>query len=372
VYYREHETRRHNGKPDRCFDITFKADGRKMWEKVGWSSENYTAAMAAQVRADRMRTIRHGGELPKRKKRTITFGEAWGKYYTWAQASKKSPETDEFRYRGVKAELADKPLNEISPFLLEKLKSRMSKDGLSAQSVRATLTLIGGVFNKARLWGHYDGENPVKKVKLPSVNNAARVRFLSPDEARALLEEVAKVSWQFYEMCLISLHTGLRAGEVFGLRWGDVDLENGIIRVADSKAGAARVAYMTDDLKRIFKEKTPGDPRDLLFLSQRGEKIKSVSGTFDNVVNRLGLNRGVDDRRQRVVFHTLRHTFGSWLALRGVPILTIKELMGHRRIEMTMRYAHLTPDAKREAVKGLQSFFDERSNGKTANEEGTK
>jgi site-specific recombinase XerD len=67
----------------------------------------------------------------------------------------------------------------------------------------------------------------------------------------------------------------------------------------------------------------------------------------------LGFNDGVEDTRYRVVFHTLRHTFGSWLAIRGESLQTIKELMGHRRISQTQRYAHLSPDMKRQAVEGL-------------------
>lgn len=365
VYYREHPTRRRRGKLDRCFDISFKAEGRKVWEKIGWQSEGYTAAAAASVRGERIRATRHGQELPKRRKRVPTFKEAWEKYYAWAVADKTSAATDEFRYRGIRAELEDKPLNEVTPFLLEKIKARMFKDGLSNQSVRSTLSLIRAVINKARLWGHYQGENPVSKVKLPSVNTAARVRFLSQEEAHDLLEEVNKYSRQLYEVCMVSLQTGMRASEVFALRWGDLDMENEILHV-HGKGGVPRVAYMTPDLKTIFQEKTFGDPEALVFPSQRGGKSKAVSGTYERAVEKLGFNQGVTDRRQRVVFHTLRHTFASWLAIKGVPILTIKELMGHKRIEMTMRYAHLSPDSKREAVKSLQSLFDQPASEEVA------
>jgi integrase len=222
------------------------------------------------------------------------------------------------------------------------------------------------MINKAREWGFYVGENPVSKVRLPSTANANRVRFLSPEEANFLLMKIQEKSRQFYEICLISLHTGLRAGEVFSLRWQDIDVNNGLIRVADSKSGAAREAYMTEHLKEIFKGKTKGEPRELLFLSQRGERIKSVSGTFDNVMDDLGLNRGVEDRRQKLVFHSLRHTFASWLALDGRPLHEIKELMGHRNIHMTERYAHLIPDQKKKAIKGLEATFEK---GRTQKQE---
>lgn len=362
VYFREHPSRKHNGKPDRVFDITFKNRGRLIWEKVGWTSEGYSAAMAAQVRAERIRTLRHGEELPQSKKRVQTFGQAFEKYLAWSEVSKQSSKTDKYRYAGVKRDLENKSLDEINPTMLEGMKIKMLKSGLSPQSVCHNFGLVRGVVNQAKLRGDYVGENPVSKMRLPSVKHTARVRFLTPAEAKRVLEGVGKHSQQLLEICLISLHAGLRAGEIFGIRWGDLNIENGLIHVQNSKTGVARFAFLTDDLKEIFSGKDAGDPKDLVYLSQWGKKIKNISGTYDKVISELGLNDGVDDRRQRVVFHTLRHTFASWLAIQGTPILTIRELLGHKRLDMTLRYAHLSPDVKRTAVEGLQKFFTENGN----------
>ena len=84
----------------------------------------------------------------------------------------------------------------------------------------------------------------------------------------------------------------------------------------------------------------------LIFMDRKGRKIKQLSDTFNRVVERVGFNKGVRDRQNKIVPHSLRHTFASWLALQGEPLLTIKELMGHKDIETTMRYAHLLPDQK--------------------------
>ena len=89
-----------------------------------------------------------------------------------------------------------------------------------------------------------------------------------------------------------------------------------------------------------------------------GRQIKKISHVFWRVVKDLGLNKDISDSSQKVVFHTLRHTFASWLAQQGTPLLTIKELMGHKSIEMTMRYAHLIPDQKIDAVKQLADRFN--------------
>jgi integrase len=71
----------------------------------------------------------------------------------------------------------------------------------------------------------------------------------------------------------------------------------------------------------------------------------------------MGLNEGITDPRQKVTFHTLRHTFASWLAIQGESLITIKELLGHKSMAMTERYSHLTPDHKHLAVKNLEAGF---------------
>jgi integrase len=223
------------------------------------------------------------------------------------------------------------------------------------------LVLVRQIFNKAIAWGMWDGENPIKKVKLPRLNNR-RERFLSQKEAKLLLEELQKVSPQLHDMSLLGLHTGMRAGEIFALKWGHVDFENGLIHIADPKSGRARKAFMTPTVKEMLLKLKAGEPEGYLFQSRVGGPIQSVSHAFDRAVRRLGFNNGITDPRQKVTFHTLRHTFASWLALQNTPILTIKELLGHQSLAMTERYSHLSPDQKRQAVDGIERLFTQTAN----------
>jgi len=117
---------------------------------------------------------------------------------------------------------------------------------------------------------------------------------------------------------------------------------------------------MTEAVKAILRERANGKPYEFVFQSIKKGKVQEVSDTFCRTVERLGFNEGIEDNRYKVVFHTLRHTFASWLALQGEPILTIKELLGHKTLEMTLRYAHLAPDQKREAVVRMESVLRER------------
>ena len=98
---------------------------------------------------------------------------------------------------------------------------------------------------------------------------------------------------------------------------------------------------------------------ELIFPDNKGKRQKHISRTFYQVVKELKFNQGVKDKRYKVSFHTLRHTFASWLAIQGTSLYEIKELMGHKSIEMTERYAHLMPNVKQKAVNRLAETFKE-------------
>lgn len=354
VYFRESNSKRHRGKPDKCFYITYRNSAEKfVWEKIGWTSEGYSVAYASNIRAERVRAIRHGEELPSKRKKEITFGEAWTEFDKWIETNTSRPANDRSRYKvHLKDRFEDKLLSDITPLELEKLKSAIIKEGKAPETVKHALALVRRIFNKAKAWDFYKGENPVSSVKLPQVNNR-RERFLSREESQLLLIELEKVSYNFRNIAFLSLYTGLRAGEIFNLKWNHIDLENDLILLADSKSGRSRTAYMTKGVKNMFKSLKNGEPEEFVFTDRNDNQVKEVSNTFSRVVKKLGFNEGISDRRQRVCFHTLRHTFASWLAIQGTSILTIKELLGHQSLAMTERYSHLSPDVKREAVEKL-------------------
>jgi integrase len=156
----------------------------------------------------------------------------------------------------------------------------------------------------------------------------------------------------------------LRFGEIAALRWKDVDCTHDVIHITNPKSGESRQAFMTDEIKAVFLNRK-ADPGDLVFPDRNGKKQKAASQLFVRAVSRLGLNAGIEDRKHRIVFHTLRHTFASWLAIQGTPLYTIKELLGHKTLAMTERYAHLIPDQKQSAARLLASKFAEARKKRT-------
>jgi integrase len=368
IYERSSQNRLFKGKSDVCFDISYKVDGKKVWEKIGWFSEGYSAKLASDIRGERIRNIRHGEELPRQKNKSPFFKGIAEKYISWVKENKKSWFSDEHRYRNHLADrLDDKRLNEITSFDLERFKSELSKEELAPATVKHCLVLIRQIFNKAIVWNMYQGMNPIKGVKLPTIQNQ-RERFLSYEEADLLLNELMKSSKALHDMALLSLHCGLRAGEIFNLRGHDIDLKNELIHIADPKNEQGRKAFITSAVKEMLKERLPELLDDYIFKDQKnGNKVKEISRTYRKIANRL-FNKKVKDPRQRVTFHTLRHTFASWLALQGESLMTIRELLGHKSFAMTQRYAHLIPDEKRRAAQNLEKIFMEKRNGNTVAE----
>ncbi|GAB6176895.1 site-specific integrase [Desulfobaculum senezii] len=365
VYVRRSGERRFNGKPDECYDITFKLpSGSKKWEKIGWKSEGYTANMASQIRAERLRAMRHGDmSSVRRKSQELTFGEAWTLYFTEHLKPKSDPEStkkhpDESRYdTHLAPRFKDMPLSAITPLDLERMKNDMFRAGLAPQTCEHALGQVRRVYRKMIAWDKWFGKIPTEKVEVPQFDNK-RHRWLTPAETGRLLDALRGRSERTYQISMISLHTGMRAGEIFALKGQDVMLESGEIHVLHSrKHSDGRTVYMTPSLHKVMEALTLRSG-DLVFASRKGTRLPHIGGTFKKIVNELGLNDGVNDPRARVVFHTLRHTFGSWLAQAGVPLYSIGELMGHSQEETTRRYAHLCPNRQRQSANIIEAIFN--------------
>ncbi|MGV8081076.1 MAG: tyrosine-type recombinase/integrase [Syntrophales bacterium] len=387
--YERHAVRPKIGE-DTAYDIAYwipsvdenSGKWKKTWEKVGWKSEGYSPELARDVRNNRIKAIRNEDDLPKQKVKAPTFKAVAEKYLKWsAETKNRGGIEDESRYKHhLKDRFDDKRLDEISTFDLERMKSDMVKSGAAPKSIAHCLGLLRAMFNKASegsLEGiSYQGPNPVKAkgFKMPVVQNQ-RDRFLAVDEADTLLAELKRdprfkkerkdlEDPKLHDMALLSLYTGARAGEVFNLKGLDVNFDTGLIAYRDTKNTETRYIPMTDAVRDMLNRRMPADPGAHIFTDRNGEKIAEVSNAFNRVVDRLKWNDGIVDRRQRLVWHSLRHTFASWLAIQGTPILTISRLMGHKSISMAERYSHLSPDHKREAVMGLESTAIGKKKGK--------
>ncbi len=342
----------HVVKQDKTFRISVSFHGMRVRQVIIGSNLQTAKEIEAKIKTELV-----SGEYYNRRKENVVFGEFVKEKYLPYAKEKKSYDREEGLLRlWILPIIGKKPLHNISPFDIEQVKKEMMNRDKSPRTIEYALAVIRQAFNKAIEWGFYSGVNPATKVKKPKKDNR-RVRFFTREEAEKLLNEIKKRSIQAYEMAYLSLYTGMRFGEIANLTWQNIDFRNNIITIKDPKNNTGRVAYITENLKKLLLEKhkkeKPKNLSMLLFKDNNGNKLMRASKTFERCVIKLGFNDGVTDPRDKVVFHTLRHTFASWLAIQGTPIYTIKELMGHKTLAMTERYSHLTPNTKREAVEKL-------------------
>lgn len=387
IRYREHSKNKHSGKPDRYWAIYFRQDGKLSEQGLGWSSDgwNLTKAQMALLefktnakkgegptsfkekraieeerkKAEFARQEEENRRLEMEKKESVLFGELIDSYIEWVKKNKRSARMDESRCRiHLKPDMGQLKAREINVSTLHEFKETLVDKKLSQATIRHCMVLVRQIFNHHIAMGNYPGINPIAKQNIPrslkeklipnKLDNQ-RLRFLSSEQAALLLEDLKKRSLTTYGISLISLRTGGRFDEIVSLKWQDVDFFNGWLHLF-GKDGTTRQAFMTPDVKEFLLSIGPGKPDKLVFKSTKGDKIKQISWAFWRAVNKLGFNAGVTDPKQRIVFHSLRHTFASWLAQQGTSLFEIKELMGHQKIEMTMRYSHLLPDTKKKAV----------------------
>lgn len=401
VRYREHATRKHGVRPDRCFSIRYKLNGKDKEEVVGWSSERVTAESAFKVLSTLRENIRQGVEPSslaamrlanqaeeeekakvrrRKEKEAVTFSEFWkSTYLPNAETTKTrqtiNTETGRF-HNWIAPAIGDIPLQKLTVAQVEAIAHHALKSGKSATTARHILADVSQVWNMAASRGLVDGECPVRRIKKPRQDNR-RMRFLTQEEARNLLEALKTRSMDMHDEALISLFCGLRAGEIYALTWGDVDLEGGTIHIRDTKSKRDRHAFISQEVRHMLERRCTGQTKNMfVFPCLDGSQRRWVSDTFARTVDDLGLNdtgesvintKGVrvplkiEDARQRVVFHSLRHTYASWLVQGGTPLYTVAELMGHTTLEMTKRYSHLAPDSLRKAALSLEGSLDKKA-----------
>lgn len=387
---RKHLTRKHGVQFDRYFAIYYQLDGKRKEEGVGWASKGWTPAkvfsllnelkanhktgMGPQTLAEKGKLKREmdkkeQAEMTRLEKENISFGEFFKDTY-WPVA-KTSKTTDSYKAeriyfnKWIDPVIGKMTFKDIRPMHIIKVRKNMleAKKPKSRRTIEYVFAIIRQIWNLARQAGLINTKSPTKEIKKLKFDNK-RLRFLSHDEAGALLDELKSRSLQLHNISLLSLHCGLRASEVFNLAWGKVDLDRGIITV-DGKGDKSRPAFMTEGIKAMFESLKKGNPDDLVFPDRKGKKIKRMSYSFTRAVDELGLNDGVTDDRMKVVLHTCRHTFASWLVEDGTNLYTVQKLMGHSTLAQTERYSHLSPDYLQNAVRRFDRKI--KKSKKTAN-----
>ena len=315
--------------------VDYYAYGRRIRERIGVNrklAEDILRKRKTQVIENRYLDIRRN-EKVKFEDFSNTFLESHSK------PNKKSWKSDFFNFKCLTLFFGGRYLYEITPKDIEQFKVKR-KEKVSSATVNRELATLKTMFAKAIEWGRLE-KNPAKNVKFLRENNK-RLRYLEKEE----IEKLINLSSGYLKSILIvALNTGMRRGEILGLKWHDIDFKRDIIYLLDTKNNDKREVPMNDLAKKalIGVPKHPDSP--YIFCRKDGKPYKDIRKSFFTALKKAGI---INFR-----FHDLRHTFASQLVMSGIDLNTVRELMGHKDIEMTLRYAHLSPNHKKHAVEVL-------------------
>lgn len=324
----------------------FDAIGRRHREKIG------PKGLARKIYEKRKTEIREARYFPPDRHRVVLFDEIASDYLEYARTSTRTWKDAEDRLNRLLQVFGGRRVDSIKREEVEAFRLRLAEE-VSPTTSNRHLTTLKATFNRACRAGKVEG-NPAMGIKMLRENNI-RVRCLSEEEERSLMEALPEF---LRSLIIVATQTGMRQGELLSLRWEDVDFYSSSLHVRKAKGGEGRRLPMNELVRstlkallqeRIKQAREKGDGREILspyvFCSKEGGYLHNLNRYWYPALRRAGLK----DFR----FHDLRHTFASRLAMAGVDLYRIQNLLGHKTPSMVLRYAHLSPDHLRAAVELL-------------------
>ena len=282
----------------------------------------------------------------------FTINDAWDFYKDTKDLKKDSFRKEINRYnKHVFPYWKDIPLETIKSKDIIIYRKYLSTQNLSPQSIKLCLSLLRRIINRSIKLEICSLKLPY--FEMPKVDNK-RTRFLNQDEAKKLLFQLKIKSELWHDITLFALNTGLRANEIFSIKPSAVNIQQKTATIFDTKNSYTRTIPLNDIALRIAQKYLS---LNYYFLFSN-RKIKQVSPIFSNAVIDTKLNHNISDNREKIVFHSLRHTFASWLVQSGIDIIIVGNLLGHRSLQVTMRYAHLAPEQGHNAVNVLTHIIN--------------
>jgi len=344
------------------------ADGRPKlkWVKVGLRSGGITEVYTHQKRMETLNALRLGEDAPikHKKRKRFTFQQGFDDYLAWAKGSKKSWERDKSIWElHLAPTLGNRELTSLTRKDFEQLRDEKLKT-LSPRSVEYMLAVARQIINHCiddGLVANY--QNPIRKRSgqakkiLPKVDNA-KEGFLSYRQARKLLAALKEEHIPAYRFAVLMLFTGARFDEVANLTWQEVDLDNGLLHIKPSKNGEPRKVAITPPVREVLEELRDGveDEQSPVIPNSRGKRWERMPKQFQEVADRV-FPKNKTAGKHRITPHTLRHTHASWMAMNGADLLQIKEQLGHKKLDMTLRYSHLIPDRRHNETRKIAEKF---------------
>ncbi|MCG7869685.1 MAG: site-specific integrase [Candidatus Thiodiazotropha taylori] len=315
----------------------------------------------------------------ERLKQSTLKGFLEKKFRPWAEANRKTGSHMAQRIESAFSEFLDRPLEDISPWIIEKWRKGRFEQGRTVGTVNRDIATLKSCLSRAVDW-HVIEEHPLRRLKLAREDSQGVVRYLSVDEEKRLLlalktrdmeiklkrasgnkwrrsrkrpplpEITSSYSDHLTPMVILSLNTGMRRGEIFHLQWNDIDFDNKTLVVRGEKAKSGKTRHISLNRTALNVLQAWHDQcstsSTLVFPGREGNPLDNIRRSWEGLLQRANI--------QSFRWHDMRHHFASKLVMAGVDLNTVRELLGHTDLKMTLRYAHLAPEHKAAAVEKLE------------------
>jgi len=333
--------------------MTFRINGRKVYESTGTTNRK----LSEKIYAKRVTEIAEGKWFPNEAKKR-TFEELRDRYmkdYALPNKSPRTVEKDRYSFKRLSEFFGGLTLADITPHRIADYKRLRRDAGVKTSTLARELELLRAALNVAVKEWEWLEVNPFWKVRIEQPRGH-KERWITVDEESRLLS--CSPPW-LRDIIAFALNTGLRQNEILSLNWPEVDLFRRTITLLVTKNREKRTIPLNQSVIELLKAKSK-----VRHIS--GNVFASAAGTLMHARNLLRAfyaarkMAGLEDVR----FHDLRHTFATRLVQSGIDLYVVKELLGHKTLKMTMRYAHHYPESLRHGVDVLDRFkADSSANG---------
>lgn len=302
-------------------------------------------------------TVNQGKEPEITRIKNHAFKDLADEYKKWAEGRQNSAKVKEYVINSHLAQFNAFPLRRFNTALAEQFQTELIGKEFANAYVNKVINILKHMFSKAVEWEMVEEDvlRRVRKVRMLRENK--RLRYLTFEECSTLIEACDK---HLKPIVITALNTGMRRGEILGLKRSNLDLTNGFILLDKTKNGERREIPINATVKAIFQAAPRRlDSQYVFHHPGDGTPYTDIKHSFTKACNAAKLTD--------LHFHDLRHTFASHLVMSGVDLATVKELLGHKDIKMTLRYAHLAPSHKMKAVDILNDAFQASTSQKLHN-----
>ncbi|WP_428898437.1 Site-specific recombinase XerD [Parelusimicrobium proximum] len=345
------------------------SDGRRRREPVGTDYQ-----LAQDVLKKRQGEVTEHKFFPTRQNSRVKFADLAAQYWTLHGKNTRSNDAWKYMLGVVLKRFGGMIAAQITPAQIQAFYNERTAE-TSASTANKYLTLIKVIFNKAKRWGKFHGDNPCCMVNKQREANH-RLRYLARHEIVNLLEAAKAIdtqsdiyqqkvleargkrkvrigtkllrNYKLLPIISIAIMTGMRRGEILGLKWENIDLNSGFIYLLDTKSGKPREIPLIPSLITVFMQLGPKPVGKVFDITEVQLKF-----SFKKALMMCGV--------EQFRFHDLRHTYASHFIMRDGSLADLQKILGHSSMNLTLRYAHLSRQHMTNTAQRMEGLINDEN-----------